>query len=221
MTLWFFNIDDFPDEKVQHFLSVFPLELEKKINRFKSIEDKKSRLIARLLVQKYFIDTNGSWDWNLWKTNLNHKPYIENGTYFNISHSGKIVIVAFSNKSEIGVDIEEIKAIDIIGISNNFHIDEIQHLKKNNYNTDLFYSIWTKKEAFLKAKGDGILFGINDLSILKDIVINNKKWYIDNVDFCFGYKCAVCTEFKAKINIKQIDYTTLSNLKSQIYSDFG
>lgn len=211
MDLWYFNIDDFPDEDINSVLSFLPAEIADKINRYKFVDDKKSRLIARLMLQKYVLKTTGNWSWDLLKTNINHKPFIENGPHFNITHSGKLVVVAFSYTSEIGIDIEKIQNIDVCGIANNFHEHEITHLKNNKYDLNLFYNIWTKKEALLKANGIGIVNGLNKVSVLEHKVFCTKQWYVQNLSIHSDYKCAICTDYEASsITIKHIEYGKLN-----------
>ena len=48
------------------------------------------------------------------------KPYFEKGPFFNISHSGRYVVMAVAS-SEIGVDIEENKARDLSSITRIFN----------------------------------------------------------------------------------------------------
>ena len=211
MTLWYFNINDFPDEQIQDVLLNLPESIALEIDRYKFNDDKKYRLISRLLIQKYVLETSSVWDWEDWRRTENHKPFFENGPFFNISHSGKIVIVGFSTVFELGVDIEEMKDNDAKSLSSSFHKDEVFFLEKNEFNQEHFYSIWTRKEALLKAIGIGFLEGLNQISVLEDIVHYKNDWFITEIDLVKNYRCSICTAQQINnINSQQIDYNTLN-----------
>ena len=154
-----------------------------------------------------------TWNWRDWKINdKNKKPFLENGPCFNISHSGNLVVVVFSDTHEVGVDIEHIQDIDAASIAGHFHENEIHYLKNNHYNKELFYEIWTRKEALLKASGEGITNGLNKISVLENKLFHDKEWIIQNIDLHPNYKCAICSEAdnSNNINIEEIDYETLN-----------
>ena len=79
------------------------------------------------------------------------KPYYQNGPYFNISHSGKFVIMAVSNK-EIGVDIEENIEKDMSPLIRIFNEAEVKLLKEH---AD-FYYLWCAKESLIKCMGTSV-----------------------------------------------------------------
>ena len=80
--------------------------------------------------------------------NENGKPYFANGPYFNISHSGRYVLMAVST-SEIGVDIEEIKNKDMSSLVRIFNEAEAKMIKEHSD----FYYLWCAKESLIKCMG--------------------------------------------------------------------
>ena len=80
--------------------------------------------------------------------NENGKPYFANGPYFNISHSGKYVLMAVST-AEIGVDIEEIKIKDMSSLVRIFNEAEAKMIKEHSD----FYYLWCAKESLIKCMG--------------------------------------------------------------------
>lgn len=79
--------------------------------------------------------------------------------HFNLSHSKGLSVLAFSTKAEIGIDIEKIDPeFDFDLIANaHFSNDENTFIKAENGQTrKRFYTVWTRKEALLKAVGTGI-----------------------------------------------------------------
>lgn len=82
---------------------------------------------------------------------------------FNISHSGDYVFCVFS-KQEIGADIQYCRLQTdktMAGIVRRFFSKAEQHkwkeIERTEDKSDYFYQIWTRKEAYGKLTGDGLL----------------------------------------------------------------
>jgi len=94
---------------------------------------------------------------------VNRKPELLNSPFrihFNISHSGSKILVAVGFHSDVGIDIEKvIPDFDMDGFADaNYHSNEVLQFRslENNEETDYFYQIWTRKEAWLKLTGEGV-----------------------------------------------------------------
>jgi 4'-phosphopantetheinyl transferase len=84
---------------------------------------------------------------------------------FNVSHSGEIALVGVTRGADLGVDVEVIRAMadrDSVArqVFSPAEREEYESLADED-RTAGFFNGWTRKEAFLKAQGEG-LFG--DLS---------------------------------------------------------
>lgn len=79
---------------------------------------------------------------------------------FNMSHSHGLCLFAFTRNRKVGVDVEKIcplpNAEEIV--KNYFSHTEILEfiMVPAHQKIDAFYNCWTRKEAFLKATGDGL-----------------------------------------------------------------
>ena len=85
------------------------------------------------------------------------KPYIVGiPYYFNISHSGDYIICGVSDIN-IGVDIEKMQDIDFGFACDVFSDEEIRRisLESAEKKKELFFSIWTLKESYVKWLGTG------------------------------------------------------------------
>ena len=84
----------------------------------------------------------------------NGKPYLKNSKiHFNLSHTEGFCVVCISDL-EIGVDCEKIDldfAPKIVGFSKRYFLEnELCILENSDYSPDVFFEIWTKKEAYIK-----------------------------------------------------------------------
>ncbi len=85
------------------------------------------------------------------KVTSTRKPYLEDGPYFNISHSGDYIVLAIHEKRELGVDIEKIDASRLDAIKYVLNEEESTF---NEVNT--LFEIWSNKESLIKCRGTGI-----------------------------------------------------------------
>ena len=102
------------------------------------------------------------------------KPYFqdENSLLFNVSHSGSKAIIGFGKHTEIGVDIEKIKDdFDVLDIADKFfsqsETKSLTEITKEEQNR-AFFRCWTRKESFIKAKGDGLSLPLDSFSVTLD-----------------------------------------------------
>lgn len=116
------------------------------------------------------------------------KPYLENNSiHFNISHSNKLVGIAF-DKNKIGLDIEIIKPRNYKSILKHFNINEEITEKE-------FFQMWTVYEAEYKA-------GIQD----KILSFEYEK-----------YMVSVSYEKFSEINIYKIDIQDSTDLEKNAF----
>ena len=88
---------------------------------------------------------------------------------FNAAHSGDKVLIAIADTLEVGVDIEVIEAgRDLEGIAHRyFRPEEYTALARlpDDERPQVFTQVWTRKEAYLKARGTGIRGGLASFSV--------------------------------------------------------
>ena len=96
------------------------------------------------------------------------KPFFENGPYFNVSHSGKYIVMAVSQK-EIGVDIEECIAKDMSSLIRIFNEAEAKMIKEHSD----FYYLWCAKESLIKCIGSSI----NKIKEIPSLPLNGIKTF--------------------------------------------
>jgi 4'-phosphopantetheinyl transferase len=92
---------------------------------------------------------------------VNGKPAMRDGPAFNVSHSeGTLLIGVAECGRRLGVDVEVLRPIsDRLALATaNFARDEVRALERvpPAEQDEAFLRIWTCKEAFIKAVGDGL-----------------------------------------------------------------
>jgi 4'-phosphopantetheinyl transferase len=88
------------------------------------------------------------------------RGYADSGLRFNVSHCGDIAAYAFSTGREIGIDVEAVRVIrdaDYIAARLYSRDENEAYLALDPRDKPLgFFNCWTRKEAFIKALGDGL-----------------------------------------------------------------
>lgn len=129
---------------------------------------------------------------------------------FNLSHSGTFALYAVTLHQKVGIDIERIREDIAVGqIANRFfsrgEISLLEQVEENK-RTEAFFQYWTRKEAFIKATGEGVSFPLeqcdvslmsgSDLSpiVLKGGQGESARWHGQDVFPGPGYTAAVVVE---------------------------
>ena len=96
-------------------------------------------------------------------------PEFDNRLAFNLSHSAGLALIAIARASKVGVDVEYIRErSDYADITRHFFsAAEVEYLiaLPSHLYAEAFFSCWTKKEAYLKARGQGLAIPLNSFSV--------------------------------------------------------
>jgi len=146
------------------------------------------------------------------KTHPNGKPYLPGSKLqFNLSHSDGLFLYGLALGSPLGVDLQRVYPIANINtiIKNYFSPEEQNLLNSVNENLlqDLFFAIWTAKEAYLKGTGEGFQHPPNSFTIchkFNDLLkyelrenLNltlNDLWNICEIHLASDYKAALAVK---------------------------
>ena len=94
---------------------------------------------------------------------------------FNLSHTNDVACLAVAHGGrEIGVDVEAIRSIDRDFMVRTLNPRELASLDENCGGADAsrgFLTIWTAKEAYLKATGEGLLRPLKSFDAIPDYQI--------------------------------------------------
>jgi len=91
---------------------------------------------------------------------------------FNISHSSSLALLAFSRRHRIGIDVERVRHdFEPLDISDKyFSLSERAVLRglRSELRHEAFFRCWTRKEAFIKAVGEGLSHPLNRFDVSLD-----------------------------------------------------
>lgn len=126
----------------------------------------------------------------------NGKPVLASGPetgplHFNLAHSHGMGILALATHAEVGVDIERLREIaEWNSLARRyFHPEEVAHLdglSDERERLEAFFHAWTRKEAFLKATGAGIGFGLDRVRVTLGAGAAARLVHLDNDENAAG-----------------------------------
>jgi 4'-phosphopantetheinyl transferase len=142
------------------------------------------------------------------------KPILAGGLHpsvqFNVSHSGDLVLVALTRDRAVGVDVEYMRmdmAMEEIA-ARFFSAAECSALATVTpaLRSAVFFACWTRKEAYLKARGDGLSLPLAafDVSLLPSDEVrllatrhdstDVHRWTLRSLEAGDGYQAALAVE---------------------------
>ncbi|MFL6352865.1 MAG: 4'-phosphopantetheinyl transferase family protein [Bryobacteraceae bacterium] len=91
------------------------------------------------------------------------------GFQFNVAHSENVAVYAFAFGCELGVDVERIRNMRYIdAIARQFFCSEEAadlHSLELRERLDAFFACWTRKEAYIKATGEGLSASLSNFRV--------------------------------------------------------
>jgi len=131
------------------------------------------------------------------KYNSHHRPYFETDIDFNISHSGNMVVCCVTDSGQIGIDIEQIKEIDLVDYTDYFTPNEWSIINDYTNRFEGFYDFWTRKEAVLKAIGTGFHTPLSSVDVSgNETKYNGILYHIQARQIANGYKLHIAATTK-------------------------
>ena len=132
------------------------------------IRDLITRVFIRTTLSRYCSLAPKDWLFGVSDTGKPHITNPETPLHFNISHSGDLIACVISTHANTGIDLEKInhqrRWHDIA--KHYFSPAELCYIeaKPLHLRCESFYRIWTLKESYLKATGEGISNSLADIS---------------------------------------------------------
>ncbi|VAW53192.1 hypothetical protein MNBD_GAMMA05-1124 [hydrothermal vent metagenome] len=139
------------------------------------------------------------------------KPFWKNeGGFldFNISHSGDFILAATCQSASIGIDVEKIKELKRLNFKMVMSPQELTQIREQPM---LFFDLWSKKEAVVKAADTVGLARMGDVNLNADSAeLDNKEWQLKTIDLDEAYVINLAaSKHIDEVIIKQIQLTQL------------
>lgn len=191
--IWRVNLD-LDEQTLKEFESLLSEEELARAQRYKIDKTRRRFVASRGMLRRILARYTEEKPEDLkFQYNSNGKPeLIHNKVRFNLSHSGDMALYAVTLDRVVGIDIEKVKE--------NINYKELakRYFSEQEFNSimshpesqqnEAFYRCWTRKEAYLKAKGSSI-------AQLLDKNVDTSNWFISDLDSIgSSYLAAVAVE---------------------------
>lgn len=168
-----------------------PPQLREMALVFHRWEDRQASLLGKLLLTTCLRasghDTNliGTIQWDAYK-----RPFLAGSIDFNIAHSDGAVVCALVQNGRVGIDIEAIKPIDVADYKSVFTAREYGAIVQSPDPVTVFFELWTRKEAVIKADGRGFYVDPKTVDVSSNAVqLAGDVWRTEKLAIAEDYVC--------------------------------
>ena len=191
--VWLVHCDDaYPMDSIS--LPVFDQE---RLARFKHPRSARHFACGRsVLRQLLFAHTGVPPEEQAFAYGENEKPFLPGCELkFNVSHSGDFVLVAIAT-DELGVDIEAAnRRMNLEALARRFFApSEYTWWEGKKFAQEAFFKIWTHKESYLKATGQGISVELSSIDRSPWLEVQKglgEEWHSMSLDAPGEYEVAI------------------------------
>ncbi len=139
------------------------------------------------------------------------KPFLKTnstGIEFNVSHSEDQALFAIAFNRRVGIDVEYIRPIEVLSLAKRFFRESeywVLSALQDQKQLRAFFQLWTAKEAYVKATGEGLAgleaveISLSELESAESLEIHNTgcDWLLQSLDVGEDYCAAIAVEGKA------------------------
>ena len=182
---------------LKSLLSSLPEDIQKRAIRYKSQEAAYNFVVGRLLLKYAIEQMDIPFKYEDIQVSENEKPFYK-GASFNLSHSGDLVACAIAKRGNLGLDVEEIKAIDWKSFEAWFTAKEWDVIVNAENSLVKFYQYWCRKESIIKALGLNLSY-LNKIEVdveEEEILIEKKQLVLKELDFGKTYVGVLSADFE-------------------------
>jgi 4'-phosphopantetheinyl transferase len=172
--VWFARLDRTPARLTRMRTILSPDEIAR-ADRFYMEVHRNRFIVARALLRDLLAGYLGQppgairFEYNEWGKPALAPGLAPNDLRFNLSHSQDLAMYAFVLEREVGVDLEMIRAeVANERVAENFfsrrEVETLRALPRE-HQAEGFFNCWTRKEAYVKARGQGLSIELDSFDV--------------------------------------------------------
>ncbi|MCB0207899.1 MAG: 4'-phosphopantetheinyl transferase superfamily protein [Anaerolineae bacterium] len=212
--IWCFSLDQ-PLKRIAQLAELLSRSERERANRFVFDKDRRhfttARASLRLILSRYVQTTAQQLRF---RYSAHGKPELTGGNdgslQFNLSHSHSMALVAVACDSRVGVDVEWVRPLDDMDAIAKRFFSRVEYEAYSALPTNQraigFFNCWTRKEAYIKAIGEGLSCPLASFDVslspgqpAKLLGINEDRqaaeaWFMEAMTPVSGYVGAVVIE---------------------------
>jgi 4'-phosphopantetheinyl transferase len=166
---------DLDSSSVQNFWQTLTMGEQARAERFYFPKDRRHFIVARGLLRAIlgrYLNREPSrlrFVYNEYGKPALAKDHGEDALSFSLSHSGGLALYAVTRRREIGIDLERVRVkLSAEPIAERFlspgEVAELRALPAS-MQKEGFFNCWTRKEAYMKAKGKGLWLALDQFEV--------------------------------------------------------
>jgi 4'-phosphopantetheinyl transferase len=167
---------DLPVSRMQHLArTLSPGELDR-ASRFRSLYDR-NRFIARRGILRQICGAylaiepaELAFDQGPWGKPHLAKTCDRDTLRFSMSHSHMVALYAFTSGREVGIDVEQVRPgvtwQSVAAMCLSAREVALLRILPETARTKAFFTLWTRKEAYVKARGTGLSMRLNQIDVV-------------------------------------------------------
>lgn len=169
---------------------------QEKVKRYHRWEDAQLSLLGKLLIMKgaEAMGVENSAAENLQYNQYGKPGWKQSPFFFNISHSGNLVVCAVTKSMEVGIDIEIKRPVDVSDFKFQMIVTEWERIAGAEDTMAAFYKYWTEKEAVIKAYGSGFSIPLQTFEVVNSCTtVYGRQFFLNEVFIKHNYTCHIAT----------------------------
>lgn len=160
-------------QTMRRLLSLVPVESRRRFSGIRSASAREQSLVAHVLARHLACRSLGvAGDVLAFRVGEDGKPFLKSHPrfHFNVSHTRRAVAAAASCRP-VGVDIEGLRPARMQVADRFFTAAEQAYVRAGTDGQDRrFFTVWTRKEAYLKWSGNGIRVPLTSIETTAGVV---------------------------------------------------
>ena len=202
-------------------------EIQELMLYLSSDEKQRANRFRFLIDREYYITARGILRWILgrylekdptqliFKYNNFGKPFLTGqecgeDVSFNLSHSYDLVLYAFTRGRKVGIDVEytQSEIVKDYIVEHTFSAREVEVLRNlpEDIQVQAFFNCWTRKEAYVKAKGQALSIPLNQFDVSLSpgdpVRLLNTKWDVDEISRWSLHELKVGSDYAASLAVE-------------------